>query len=162
MTTRSSTSRSSPSRIAGLLTTAATVACLAIPGLHAPRAAAQDLDPDDVVQPEGVSLYAGESREALVARGRTLYEDPSLSTNGMACQTCHEGFAAFLPTFEDPFPHHVAMAEARAGLDQVNAAEMVQLCMVVPMAAEPLPWESEELAALAAYVEVLQVEFAAR
>ncbi|MEQ8966349.1 MAG: hypothetical protein RID91_11030 [Azospirillaceae bacterium] len=80
----------------------------------------------------------------------------------MTCLTCHEGLAAYQPTFEEAFPHPVAMAQSRAGLDEVNAAEMVQRCMVVPMAAEPLPWESEELAALAAYVEVLQAEFAVR
>ncbi len=39
---------------------------------------------------------------------------------------------------------------------------MVQLCMVVPMSADPLPWDSEELAALTAYVVALREDFAAR
>jgi hypothetical protein len=54
------------------------------------------------------------------------------------------------------------MAKSKAGLEQVNAAEMVQLCMVVPMQAEPLDWQSEELAALTAYVEQQRAAFAER
>jgi cytochrome c len=33
---------------------------------------------------------------------------------------------------------------------------MVQFCMIVPMADEPLPWDSTELAALTAYVQSIQ------
>ena len=51
------------------------------------------------------------------------------------------------------------MPKQQAGLSQVNAAEMVQFCMVVPMAAEPLDWNSTELAALAAYVESIQPDY---
>jgi hypothetical protein len=36
---------------------------------------------------------------------------------------------------------------------------MVQLCMAIPMNAEPLDWESVELTALTAYVEELQAGF---
>ena len=62
-------------------------------------------------------------------------------------------------TFADPYPHYVKMAKDRAGLDQVSAAEMVQLCMTIPMQAEPLAWDGVDLAALAAYVESLQGGF---
>ena len=62
-------------------------------------------------------------------------------------------------SFAEPYPHAVAMAKDRAGLDQVTAAEMVQLCMVIPMAAEPLDYGSLELAALTAHVEQLQAGF---
>jgi hypothetical protein len=44
----------------------------------------------------------------------------------------------------------------QAGVDSVNAAEMVQFCMLVPMQAEPLAWNSSELASLTAYVESIQ------
>ena len=54
------------------------------------------------------------------------------------------------------------MAKDRAGMDEVTAAEMVQLCMVVPMQAEPLPWDSDELKALVAYVKDEQQRFAAQ
>jgi len=37
---------------------------------------------------------------------------------------------------------------------------MVQFCMVVPMKNEPLPWDSEDLAALTAYSEgVIQQKY---
>jgi cytochrome c len=62
-------------------------------------------------------------------------------------------------TFARPYPHRVAMPHEQAGVDQVNAAEMVNFCMIVPMNDEPLPWDSIELAALTAYVEHLQEGF---
>jgi cytochrome c len=43
------------------------------------------------------------------------------------------------------------MTEQPGGLKQVSLDEMVQFCMVVPMAAKPLAWDSKELAALTAY-----------
>jgi cytochrome c len=53
------------------------------------------------------------------------------------------------------------MAREKAGLWTIDADEMVQICMVVPMAAKPLPWESKELAALTTYVHEVQRTFAA-
>lgn len=53
----------------------------------------------------------------------------------------------------------VAMARDQAGLKRIRADEMVQFCMVVPMAAKPLPWNSKELAALTAYTLELQKAF---
>lgn len=127
-----------------------------------PFAAAQELDASQFTQPEGISLYDEMPREALVARGEELFGDPSLSPNETTCMTCHAGLTGYNETFNQPYPHPVAMAQNRAGIEEVNAAEMVQLCMAVPMAAEPLDWRSPELAALAAYVEALQEEFSAQ
>ena len=84
----------------------------------------------------------------------------------MSCATCHVETGAgpygmMTPGFAEPYPHPVGMARARAGLPQVNAAEMVQFCMVVPLQAEPLDWASEELAALAAYVEAIRERYRA-
>jgi len=95
----------------------------------------------------------------LVKRGERLWQDPSLSTNGLTCQTCHINHGSFLTTFSQPYPHMVAMAKDRAGLDTIHIDEMVQLCMVVPMAANPLPWNSQELAALSAYSLEVQKTF---
>ena len=64
-------------------------------------------------------------------------------------------------TFAQPYPHYVAMPDQQAGVSEVNAAEMVQFCMLVPMGGEPLDWSSRELAALAAYVESIQPGFRA-
>ncbi len=51
------------------------------------------------------------------------------------------------------------MAKERANLDTIRLDEMVQLCLVVPMASKPLPWDSRELAALTAYAGAVQKSF---
>ena len=135
------------------------VATVALIGIGA--AGAQSLDPTKVTQPEGVALADGDP-QALRARGKELFNDPSIGESGLSCNTCHQDFGQYKQTFEEPYPHFVNMAKAKAGLEQVNAAEMVQLCMVVPMQTEPLNWRSRELAALAAYVAQERKAFAAR
>ena len=117
------------------------------------------VDPERFRQPEGVTLASGD-RAALVAEGERLWNDPSIGKSGLSCGNCHvQGYALMNPTFAKPYPHFVAMAKERAGVEQVNAAEMVNFCMLVPMAAEPLPWDSRQLAALTAYVEHLQPSY---
>jgi cytochrome c len=122
---------------------------------------AQQVDPSLVTQPPDVDLQAG-AQDELRAMGAELYTDETLGTSGLACMSCHADFGNYNDTFNQPYPHFVQMAKGRAGLDQVNAAEMVQLCMVVPMATEPLPWDSPELAALATYVEDERERFVGR
>ena len=124
-------------------------------------AGAQSLDPAKVTQPDGVALVEGEP-QALIARGETLFNDPSIGESGLSCANCHADFGQYKQTFKKPYPHFVNMAKAKAGLDAVNAAEMVQLCMLVPMQTEPLDWRSEALAALSAYVEQQRAAFAAK
>jgi len=123
-------------------------------------AGAQAIDPARVTAPEGVAMHEAPEAE-LRARGAELFEDTSLSTNGMACATCHADLAQYGDSFAEPYPHAVGMASDMAGLDQVTAAQMVQLCMMVPMAAAPLPWDGVELAALTAHVEAERERFAA-
>jgi cytochrome c peroxidase len=122
-------------------------------------AVAQAIDPAQVTRPDGVALHEAPAAE-LRARGAELFEDTSLSTNGMACATCHADLAQYNDTFAEPYPHAVGMASDMAGLEEVTAAQMVQLCMMVPMAAQPLPWDGVELAALTAYVEAERERFA--
>lgn len=123
-----------------------------------PCGASGKVDPDDFVRPEGLRLEGGDEAR-LVRRGKELWNDTSLSTNGMACATCHAQNASFMPGFAEAYPHPVAMVKNMSGVEKVDAAEMVQFCMVQPMQAEPLPWRSTELAALAAYVEHVQDDF---
>lgn len=91
--------------------------------------------------------------------GEALFRDTKLSTNGMACATCHANHGAFSATFAKPYPHTVAMARDQLGRKRIYLDEMVQACMVMPMAAKPLPWGSKELADLTAYVAELQKSF---
>lgn len=103
----------------------------------------------------------GHSTDELVAMGEQLFNDKSLSGAGAtACATCHMGgYGMMNASFAEPYPHFVKMAKERAGVDQVTAAEMIQLCMVIPMQNDPLDWNTVELAALAEYVTSLQKGF---
>lgn len=124
-----------------------------------PCAAGSKVDPKLITRPKGTRLFAGERAE-LVKLGKELWSSPALSTKkGVTCQTCHQGNAGFMATFAKPYPHRVAMPKQRAGLKQIRADEMVQFCMVVPMASKPLPWDSKELAALTAYAQEIQKTF---
>jgi len=104
------------------------------------------------MKPKNVRLASGS-----VSRGKQLWNDNSLSTNGASCSTCHvNNYMQMLPTFSKPYPHRVAMPYAQGGVREVSAAEMVQFCMIVPMANEPLDWKSGDLASLTAYVESIR------
>jgi hypothetical protein len=107
-------------------------------------------------------LYTGGRSSAdLAAMGEKLFSDKALSSSGTtSCSTCHtNGYGMMNATFAEPYPHHVEMAKERAGLEKVTAAEMVQLCMVIPMQNDPLDWNSVELTALSEYVTQLQAGF---
>jgi cytochrome c len=151
------------------LTVAATLSLLGAPGAPAqtnpcaaknPCAAEGKVDRQLVTRPAGTKLAAGPPAD-LLKHGEQLWNDKKLSTNGMACQTCHVGNASFKASFAKPYPHPVAMVSEKAGMKQVRLDEMVQLCLVVPMAAKPLPWDSPELAALTAYTADVQKRFMA-
>ncbi|MBE9562637.1 MAG: hypothetical protein IMF12_07230 [Proteobacteria bacterium] len=78
----------------------------------------------------------------------------------MSCQTCHkQGKAAFGKNFAKPYPHSVGMVKSKFGVAQVKLDEMIQFCIIEPMAGKPLAWDSKELAALTAYTQKLQNEF---
>ncbi|MBL1273495.1 MAG: hypothetical protein COB25_013665 [Oceanospirillales bacterium] len=111
-----------------------------------------------VRRPEGYTPYQGNVAE-LRAKGEKLFNDTSLSSNGLACATCHTNGMLYNPTFKKEYPHFVAMGQRDFGMDMVHLDEMVQICMVAPMAAEPLEWGSEELAALTEYTRMEQKKF---
>jgi cytochrome c len=141
-----------------VMSAAAKQPCAANPCAANPCAAGAKIEPKLITRPTGTKLVMANHAE-LVKRGERLWQDPSLSTNGLTCQTCHINHGSFLTTFSQPYPHMVAMAKDRASLDTIHIDEMVQLCMVVPMAANPLPWNSQELAALSAYSLEVQKTF---
>ncbi|PHM20473.1 MAG: hypothetical protein CK604_05985 [Curvibacter sp. PD_MW3] len=107
-----------------------------------------------ITRPAGYKPQAGDA-----ALGEKLFNDTKLSTNGMSCASCHANHGAFQASFAKPYPHTVAMAKEQLGRKTVHLDEMVQGCMVMPMAAKPLPWDSKELAALTAYTASLQKTF---
>jgi mono/diheme cytochrome c family protein len=103
-----------------------------------------------VRRPEGYTSYQGDVAE-LRTLGEKLFNDNSLSSNGLSCATCHTNGMVYLDTFKNQYPHFVAMGKRDFGMDMVHLNEMVQICMMAPMAAEPLEWGSKELAALTEY-----------
>lgn len=133
--------------------------CAADNPCEAANPCAADDPAQAVKRPEGYTpgySESGENAAELLAQGEALFNDTSLSGNGLSCASCHEGDQGYQATFEQPYPHPVAMGANRFGMETVHADEMVQMCMVVPMAAEALGWDSEELAALSAYVVEVQ------
>jgi hypothetical protein len=112
----------------------------------------------DFMRPVGFQGVAA-ATPALVSEGKSLWNDTSLSTNGLSCQSCHANNALLNPTFAQPYPHKIAMTSQMAGVGPVYLDEMVQFCMVVPMQAKPLKWGSRELAAITAYAGSLQAGF---
>jgi mono/diheme cytochrome c family protein len=106
------------------------------------------------VRPAGYKPKAGDP-----VAGEKLFIDKKLSTNGMSCATCHANNASFSEGFAKPYPHKVAMANDDLGIKTIHLDEMIQACMVMPMQAKPLPWNSKELADLTAYVTQVQKSF---
>ncbi|MDR3452793.1 MAG: cytochrome c peroxidase [Rhodoferax sp.] len=119
-----------------------------------PAAFAADDPGAQITRPAGYKPMAGDA-----ALGERLFNDARLSTNGMSCASCHANHGAFQASFAKPYPHTVAMAKEQLGRKTVYLDEMIQGCMVMPMAAKPLPWDSKELAGLTAYLLTVQKTF---
>lgn len=119
-----------------------------------PNAALAGDDGALTVRPAGYKPIAGDT-----VLGEKLFNDTKLSTNGMSCASCHANHGSYSNSFAKPYPHMVVMARDQLGRKKVHLDEMIQACMVMPMAAKPLPWESQELAALVAYAEQQQKTF---
>lgn len=134
-------------------------AVLITTALFATAAVAQDITRQQVVRPEGTRPAMLPQAEA-VAMGERLFNATSVSTNGNACATCHAGLQNFNETFRAPYPHFVQMAKDTVGLDVASIETMIQICMLAPMAAQPLAWDSRELTALSAYMETVRQDFA--
>jgi hypothetical protein len=94
-----------------------------------------------------------------VKLGEALFKNSKLSSSGVSCATCHDGGKGYNSTFAKPYPHRVAMAFETYGLSTVHLDEAIQMCMMGPMAAKPLPWGSHELNNFVAYMGEQQKAF---
>lgn len=130
------------------------IAILAAAAFAAPAAFAAGDPGAQITRPVGYKPIAGDA-----ALGEKLFNDTKLSTNGMRCASCHADHGAFQASFAKPYPHTVAMTKEQLGRKTVHLDEMIQGCMVMPMAAKPLPWDSKELAELTAYLLTVQKTF---
>lgn len=123
-------------------------------------AAAQDVDPRQFSRPPNVKPYSQNAAD-LAEQGKRLWTYTRFGSNGQSCSSCHGTIDTYSDTFLKPYPHFVQIVKDKAGLSVVDAEQMVQFCVVVPLEGKPLDWSSKELAALAAYVEVRQKLFEA-
>ncbi|MCF6282882.1 MAG: cytochrome-c peroxidase, partial [Candidatus Polarisedimenticolaceae bacterium] len=121
-------------------------------GMKQSNPCSQGVSAMQITRPVGSKLYSNASRATLVKEGKHLFNSPALGTNGLSCNTCHSGTAGFGSSFAHAYPHEVAMASDRAGVQQVSADEFVQFCVVAPLKGNALAWQSRKLAALTAYV----------
>lgn len=130
----------------------------AVKALVNPYHRERKVEPQLVTRPAGTKMYQGNSTELLL-EGERLWNDRTLGSNRLSCGVCHLNNGNFNPSFATPYPHAVALVEQMAGLSQISLEEMVQFCLVQPMLAKPLPWNSRELAALTVYTEQVQSKF---
>ncbi len=113
--------------------------CAANPCAMNPCAAKQSGEANILIRKWPLKNY-----KKVVARGARLWNDTSLGTAGVSCASCHPNGALLN---SKPYPKHVKMTEDIVTLDQ-----MINFCMMNPMKAKPLAWNSQKLTALAAYV----------
>jgi hypothetical protein len=123
------------------------VMLMAVTGL----AQSQRIPPADVVRPAGTVAFKADAA-ALLQIGTQRHGDTSLSPAGRSCNTCHLEADSYNATFKKPWPHPVASVKTKTGLNAITAEGMVQFCMISAMGTRPLPWDSEALAALTAFV----------
>lgn len=107
--------------------------------------------PGNVARPDGRASFAG-APERLLEVGTARHGDTSLSPIGRSCNTCHLDEDSYNATFNQPYPHYVRSVRLKTGLSRITAEEMVQFCMISAMKGNPLPWDSETLAALTTFV----------
>ncbi len=92
-----------------------------------------------------------------VANGMKLFNDTSLGTSGLTCNSCHMGGGMkegkmgdkVIPAWDNlapKYPKYFKMAERVYTLDQV-----VQFCIVNPLKGKPLAWDDQKLTDLTAY-----------
>jgi sulfur-oxidizing protein SoxA len=79
-----------------------------------------------------------------VARGEKLWSEPRGGA-GIACASCHGDAAKSMRGVAAGYPKH-------DGHRVVDLEQRINGCVVENQKAQPLPWESEELLALTAYV----------
>ena len=92
-----------------------------------------------------------------VENGKKLFNDTTLGTSGMTCNSCHmEGGTKAgkmgdmsIPPFDDlapKYPKYFMMAKKVMTLDQV-----VNFCIVNPLKGKALAWDDQKLTDLTAY-----------
>jgi hypothetical protein len=127
----------------------ATVMCGSESSVHAQSTR---IPPADVTRPGNTKPFTALDASKLLQTGIERHGDTTLSPAGRSCNTCHAEEASYNATFNKPWPHPVQSVKQKTGLDRITAEGMVQFCMISAMGTRPLPWDSEALASLTAFV----------
>lgn len=115
-----------------------------------------------------MSYVRGAQRESI-GRGKVLFADSGLGTNGQACVSCHPagkttgGQIEMMPGMNIPIPTLHGAAESYPKFKVPNDAvitlpEMNNNCIVMMQKGNPLSLSSQEARDLAAYVNTFQEE----
>lgn len=131
-----------------------TIICIALPAL-AQSGSPSSLDDTSILRPKGYKP-SYPLNKAAINRGKALFNDTKLSTNGKACAQCHADANSFGAKFKTPYPHAAMNSKARFGVDQMNLDEVIQVCMQGPMRNMPLEWGSPEQIDLTTYLLKVQ------
>ena len=116
---------------------------------------ASGLDETSILRPKGFKASYPPNK-AAANRGKALFNDTKLSTNGRACASCHADADSFGAKFKTPYPHAAMNSKARFGVDRMNLDEIVQVCMQGPMRNVPLEWGSPEQVDITTYLLKVQ------
>jgi len=107
---------------------------------------------------------AHEQLKMSIERGMALFNDPALGTTGQSCNSCHQesgkkavkmGEMTIKPfhAVAASYPKYLGMAKKVMTLDQV-----INFCITSPMKGEPLKWDDQRLADLAAFIASVKTE----
>ena len=113
------------------------------------------LDEHSLLRPTGFKPKYPES-SAAITRGRQLFQDPRLSTNGRSCSSCHTDISSFGARFRTPYPHPAMNSATRFGVDHMHLDEIIQVCMQGPMRNVPFEWGSREQIDITTYLLKVQ------
>lgn len=139
----------------------AMTAVLACPAPSAMAACGARADPKLIQRPADYKPNYPQTQQA-VSDGEAVFKDTHLSSNGLSCASCHAQGQSYQASFKKPYPHPVAMAADTYGLKSVQLDEVIQMCMLGPMASKPLAWNSSQLAKLVAFISSEQKIFMKR
>jgi len=98
--------------------------------------------------------HAFNSFQEAVDMGRKMWHNDKLGTSGVACLSCHADFDLLNLDKRQNFPHYVKMVGDVVTLDQ-----MINYCMLNPMAGKEFAQDSKELTAMAAYYRAYRMKY---
>jgi cytochrome c peroxidase len=108
------------------------------------------------LRPPGYKPVYKTSDAGAVKRGKALFNDASLSTNGRSCGGCHQDVDSFGTRFKTPYPHAAMNSKYRFGVDALQLDEVIQVCLQGPLRNVPLEWGSPELTDMTTYLLKVQ------